>query len=159
MDSNHSKKILIVEDDFSLNEALQEVLEEEGFFVLSAKNGVVGLKQAFAEHPDLILLDIIMPKMNGMTMLRKLREDKWGRDVPVIMLTNVGDTKEVMEALEHDCCNEKVLNSLDNSFLSEEGRKGLQIYLDKRLSNGVCDYYVKSNMCLKEIVARVKEIV
>jgi CheY-like chemotaxis protein len=82
------KKILIVEDDQSLRLALYEKLTRAKFEVLTATNGKVGLKQAFAKKPDLILLDILMPVMDGMTMLKSLRKDKWGKNVYVIMLTN-----------------------------------------------------------------------
>lgn len=95
-----SKKILIVEDEQDILQTLVNNFTHEGFDVLEAKNGEEGLKLAFKEHPDLILLDIIMPVMDGMTMMKKLREDKWGQDVPVIMLTNLSDVERVSKAVE-----------------------------------------------------------
>ena len=95
-----SKKILIVEDEQDLRQTLVDKLTREGFDVLEAKNGEEGLKAALKEHPDLILLDIIMPVMDGMTMMKKIREDEWGRGVPVIMLTNLSDIERVSEAVE-----------------------------------------------------------
>lgn len=89
-----NKKILVVEvveDESSLSKALQDKLENEGFSVLTAKNGKDGLDIATKEHPDLILLDIVMPVMDGLTMLDKLRHDEWGTEVPVILLTNLSD--------------------------------------------------------------------
>jgi two-component system response regulator VanR len=84
------KKILIVEDESSLRKAMTEKFQREGFDVLLASDGVEGLEQASMGHPDLILLDIIMPKMDGMTMFKKLRAlDDWGKQVPVIILTNL----------------------------------------------------------------------
>jgi DNA-binding response OmpR family regulator len=94
----NKKKILIVEDDKPLLEALKKKLTLNKFNVIEAINGEDGLNKALAEHPDLILLDIIMPRMDGLTMLKKLREDKWGEGVPVIMLTNLSDSIEVAEA-------------------------------------------------------------
>ena len=73
---------------------------QSSFSTLEAKNGEEGLKVALREHPDLILLDIVMPKMDGMTMLRKLREDLWGKTAKVIILTNLSDNEKVAEALE-----------------------------------------------------------
>jgi two-component system OmpR family response regulator len=71
----------------------------EGFDVFEAKNGKEGLEIALAKHPDIILLDIIMPVMDGMTMLTKLREDVWGADAKVFILTNLSDTKKVADAI------------------------------------------------------------
>ena len=81
-------KILIVEDEETQRIALFENLAKEGFSPFAVKNGVDGLTIALREHPDLILLDIRMPKMDGMTMMHKLREDAWGKKVPIIILTN-----------------------------------------------------------------------
>ena len=83
------KKILIVEDEESMLNALSDYLETQDFATLMARDGEEGLGIALKEHPDLILLDILMPKMDGMIMLRKLREDEWGKKAPVIILTNV----------------------------------------------------------------------
>ena len=71
-----NKKILIVEDELSLREALAKKLVSENFEVLEAENGQIGLEVATREKPDLILLDIIMPVMDGMTMLKKLKENE-----------------------------------------------------------------------------------
>jgi len=95
----NKKKILIVEDETSLRNALRDKLMLEGFITLEAKNGEEGLDVALRDHPDLILLDIIMPKMDGLTMLKKLREDVWGKNTKVILLTNLNDNEKVSEAL------------------------------------------------------------
>lgn len=92
--TNENKTILIVEDEQDLREALADKLTREAFTVLTAKNGKVGLDSALLKHPDLILLDIVMPEMDGMTVLKKLREDVWGKTVPVILLTNLSATEE-----------------------------------------------------------------
>lgn len=94
-------KILIIEDESSLRNALRDKFTRDGFEVLEAKNGEEGLDVALREHPDLILLDIVMPKMDGMTMLTQLREDEWGKTARVITLTNLSDTEKVAEAIEH----------------------------------------------------------
>lgn len=95
-----NKKILVVEDDIDLREAIVEKFKSENFEVFESSNGKDGLEKALRIRPDLILLDLIMPKMDGTTMLRKLREDKWGRLVPVIILTNISDAEKLAEALE-----------------------------------------------------------
>lgn len=83
------KTILIVEDEKSLREALVDILKLKNFVTLEAKNGREGLELALAKHPDAILLDLIMPEMDGMTALKKLREDVWGDRAVVIILTNL----------------------------------------------------------------------
>ena len=84
-----SKKILIVEDERPLREALRDILTRSGFLVLEAADGEKGLALALAEHPDITLLDLVMPKMNGTEMLTRLRADDWGKDAAVIVLTNL----------------------------------------------------------------------
>lgn len=84
-----NKKILIVEDEEAIQRAISDYLVNQEFATLMAKDGEEGLEIALKEHPDLILLDILMPKMDGMIMLQKLRLDEWGKTAPVIILTNV----------------------------------------------------------------------
>jgi len=100
MDANLKKKILLVEDDTALRNVLGDKLNLEDFTVLEAKNGEEGLIVALKDKPDIILLDIIMPKMNGVEMLKKLREDQWGRTVPVLLLTNDSDPEHIRETLK-----------------------------------------------------------
>ena len=88
------KTILIIEDEKYLREAVVDILHSKNFIVLEAKNGKDGLKIALAKHPDLILLDIIMPEMDGTAVLQKIREDAWGKTVQVIILTNLNKTNE-----------------------------------------------------------------
>ncbi len=95
-----NKKILIVEDEMTLSRALEITFQHEKFQIIKAINGEEGLVKALAEHPDVILLDIIMPKMDGLTMLKNLREDAWGKDVPVILLTNLSGDENVQAALD-----------------------------------------------------------
>lgn len=94
-----AKTILIVEDESATRRALREKLTREGFSVLEAKNGKEGLEIALKEKPDLILLDIIMPLMDGITALTNLRKDDWGKDAKIIMLTVLSDAEKVSEAL------------------------------------------------------------
>jgi DNA-binding response OmpR family regulator len=91
--------ILIVDDESSLRHALADKLSFEGFSALEAKNGEEGLALALSSHPDLILLDIVMPVMDGISMLKNLRDDKWGKKVKVIMLTNLDGDGKVADAV------------------------------------------------------------
>jgi len=99
MSTASEKKILIVEDEAPLRNAVCDILGFEGFQVFQAKNGQEGLDTALKEHPDLILLDLMMPVMDGLTMLEKLRADAdWGKNAGVILLTNINDPDKVAQA-------------------------------------------------------------
>lgn len=89
------KHILVVEDEIDLREAMMEALDEEGYRVTGADNGQAGLETALAEHPDLILLDLMMPIMDGQEMFKKLREDEWGRKANVVILTAMDDVNNI----------------------------------------------------------------
>jgi DNA-binding response OmpR family regulator len=91
--------VLIVDDEESLRHVLADKLSFVGFAVLEAQNGEEGLDIALSSHPDIILLDIVMPVMDGISMLKHLREDKWGRGVKVIMLTNLDGDGKVADAV------------------------------------------------------------
>jgi DNA-binding response OmpR family regulator len=83
------KTILIVEDEPSLRQALRDILSRKGFACLEANDGVAGLSAALEHTPDLIMLDLLMPKMDGMEMLKQLRADAWGKQARVLILTNL----------------------------------------------------------------------
>jgi DNA-binding response OmpR family regulator len=100
MDIDQKKKILIVDDDGSLRNVLKDKINHEGFTALTAGDGEEGLKIGIKEKPDLILLDVIMPKINGIKMLKKLREDEWGEHVPVLLLSNDDDPEHIRETLK-----------------------------------------------------------
>ena len=95
-----NKKILLVEDEAALTQVLCEKFVTSGFKVLKAHDGKQGLEVALKHHPDLILLDIIMPVMDGMTMLQKLKQDAWGKKVKVIVLTNLSDNSKIDQFLK-----------------------------------------------------------
>ncbi len=96
--------IAIVEDEASQRKALSEKFTREGFNVLEARDGEAGFKLVTKEHPDIILLDIMMPEMDGLTMMKKLRKSsKWGKSVPVILLTNLSaDNDEIIQRISED---------------------------------------------------------
>lgn len=86
-----SPTLLIVEDEELLRTALSDKFSGEGFEVVTENDGDVGLERALELHPDVILLDCIMPKMSGDIFLQKLREDTWGQGATVIILSNFLD--------------------------------------------------------------------
>lgn len=93
-------KIALIEDDEVQVKFLIGGLRDGGFEVIHASNGEQGLKLIQSEKPDLVLLDIIMPEMDGLTMLKQLREKEWGKNIPVLVLTNLSDSRSVAEAIE-----------------------------------------------------------
>jgi two-component system, OmpR family, alkaline phosphatase synthesis response regulator PhoP len=99
------KKILVIENEKPLINALSAKLQDEGFQVIEATNGTTGLKPALKHKPDLILLDIILPKMDGISVLENLRENAWGKSAKVIILSNLSDwdnTKKATDLNVHD---------------------------------------------------------
>ena len=84
-------KIAIVEDDQAIAQMYRFKFEAEGFSVETAENGAYGLELAKSMKPDIILLDLMMPEMNGDEMLEKLRATPWGKDIKVVILTNKGE--------------------------------------------------------------------
>jgi DNA-binding response OmpR family regulator len=95
----NSKTILLVEDDSFVSDIYQTKISKEGFKVISAENGIEAIKKLEESIPDLILLDIVMPYMDGIDVLRKIKkEEKW-KKIPVILLTNLSDKEKIEEAL------------------------------------------------------------
>lgn len=83
------KKILFIEDESVLQKTIGEILTQEGYEVISALDGELGLKLAEEKTPDLILLDLILPKMNGFEVLKSIKSKDEIKDIPVIVLTNL----------------------------------------------------------------------
>jgi PleD family two-component response regulator len=94
------KKVLVVDDEQDLRDAITTALSYEGFDVVSAQNGEDGLVLAEREAPDLILLDIMMPKIDGIEMLRRMRGTAWGKKIPVIVMTMLDDMGKMAEVME-----------------------------------------------------------
>lgn len=92
---SEKQRILIVEDDEPIRQALTIGLSRSDFEVIEARDGEEGLKLALSDHPDLILLDLRMPKKTGQEMLDELRQDEWGSQVPVIVLSNADDNLDI----------------------------------------------------------------
>src|SRR5512137_194173 len=94
----NSERILIVEDELPMRTALQDVLAGEGFRVLAAADGESGLQRAIQEKPDLILLDIMMPRLDGFAVCAELR--RLAQPVPILMLTAKGQIRDRVRGLD-----------------------------------------------------------
>lgn len=84
-------KIAIIEDDQAISQMYRMKFEAEGYEVETAENGRLGLELTKTMVPDIILLDLMMPEMTGQEMLEELRKTSWGKDIKVIILTNMGE--------------------------------------------------------------------
>ncbi|MFC2017242.1 response regulator transcription factor [Chloroflexota bacterium] len=84
-------KILVVDDDPDILEALNMILESQGYQVVTARDGVEGLANLKAENPDLMVLDLMMPKMDGWAVCKELQDPRWSKykDIPILILTSV----------------------------------------------------------------------
>ena len=94
------KTILFIEDELALQKTFGDILKQEGYEMISALDGEVGLRLAKEKKPDLILLDLILPRVHGFDVLKKLKEDKETKEIPVIVLTNLEGIGDVDKALE-----------------------------------------------------------
>lgn len=90
-------KVLLIEDDLTLVDMYQQKFILENCTISVASDGIQGLEKALQDHPDAILLDLALPKMDGMEVLKRLRQDAWGQMVPVVILTNLSPSEEIIQ--------------------------------------------------------------
>lgn len=88
------KKVLLIEDDSFLSKVLEERLSDEGFDVVLAGNGEEGVQKAAVINPNIILLDMILPKMNGFDVLKELKSNLATKELPIIVLSNLGQDED-----------------------------------------------------------------
>ncbi len=93
MTDKEKPRIAIIEDDIAIVQMYQMKFEAEGYEVAFAEDGEQGLKLIEEFQPDIVLLDLMMPVMNGDDVLKKLRKEDWGKDLKVIILTNMGESE------------------------------------------------------------------
>ncbi len=112
------KKALVVEDNQSLVGVFCLLLEMWGFAVVSANNGMEGVKMAIEEKPDVILMDILMPVMNGREATRRIRSNPETKDIPILAITALSQESELRECIEAGC-NGYMLKPFDYKDLQE----------------------------------------
>jgi CheY-like chemotaxis protein len=100
MMEQQSKSILLVEDDRFLRKAAEATLRRHGFIVRTAADGEEALQRVRDEVPDLVLLDLIMPKLQGFEVLRILKQDPTTKQIPIVVLSNLGQESDVQQALQ-----------------------------------------------------------
>ena len=120
------KKLLIVEDDKMIGTMYKTKLEQEGFIVLQAEDGSQGLEMAIRDKPDLIMLDVIMPQLDGFTVLQELRGNPSTKHTPIIMLTNLGTDEDKAKGQKFGATDYIVKANLTPSQVSELIKKYLK---------------------------------
>jgi len=95
-----AKTILFIEDESALQKTFGDILGKEGYDMISALDGEIGLKLARSKKPDLILLDLVLPKVHGFEVLKELKSDLGTKDIPIIVLTNLEAIEDVNKAIE-----------------------------------------------------------
>ena len=119
------KKILFVEDEQALQKTFGDLLKSEGYEVVSAFDGEAGLAMAKSEKPDLILLDLILPKMHGFEVLQHIKDNLETSDIPLIVLTNLEGMGDVEKALELGATTYLVKANYSLDEVLEKVRKAL----------------------------------
>lgn len=122
----HNKTILIIEDEKDISRIYKIILEAAGTKVLLANNGKEGLSIAKENKPDLILLDLMMPVLGGVETIKKLRQNHSTKDLPVIVLTNLGRTEVPEEIIDKQVKDVLVKVELTPDSLVEKVAKALQ---------------------------------
>ena len=123
--SNNSRKILIIEDDAELRFALVQKLKLSNFEVSEASDGEAGLQMALEQQPGLIILDIIMPRMDGLRTLEAIRQqgEEWGKDVKIVLLSNLNRAGFAAAAEEHNISGYYLKSEITlGDFVEEVGR-------------------------------------
>lgn len=123
----NTKTILIIEDDQTILSMYDSKFQGEGFEVLKAEDGNEGLKIAKKNQPDIIMLDIILPQIDGFTVLAELKKDKATKNIPVVMLTNLGTTEDQKKGKKMGAEDYLVKASLTPAEISEKIKKILNI--------------------------------
>jgi two-component system, OmpR family, response regulator MprA len=100
MSPDSPKKVLVVDDEKDLRDAMTTALSYQGYAVTSAVDGIEAMDEAKRTLPDLILLDIMMPRQDGITTLKAIKKEAWGKNIPVIIMTVLDDMAKVAEAIE-----------------------------------------------------------
>jgi len=167
----HRDKVLIVDDDKSMRQSLRSVMEEEGYEVLEADNGATGLQKIKIEQPDLVLLDIVMPSLDGIKVCKAVKSDPDLEKTLVIMTTSKGSKEDVIRGLESGA-DDYIVKPFDKSELLARIRTSLraghllrQLEREKRdllaildISNAITST-LDSKEVLYSIVKKISEII
>lgn len=112
-------KILLIEDDQTMSELYQTILTSGGYQVVAAENGKIGVEKAKSEKPNLVLMDIMMPIMNGFEALDEIKKDPQTTHIPVVMLTNMAGEREKEIAKQKGATDYIVKSDVDPGEMSQ----------------------------------------
>ena len=145
------KKVLVVDDDENTVKFLSAALEENGYEPVGALNGKEGLEKIMSENPDLVILDVMMPKKTGFVLFKQLRRDEKYKDLPVIMLTGVSEVLDDLDSQSEDT-HERPYDSLREALrktiktMRDEGEIKPDMFIDKPIDPEL-------------VIAKVKELI
>jgi DNA-binding response OmpR family regulator len=146
-----AKKVLVVDDEDNTVRFLSVALEEAGYEPVGASNGKEGLEKIKSENPDLVILDVMMPKKTGFSLFKQLRRDEKYKDLPVIMLTGVAEVLEDLDA-ESDDTLERPYDSLRESL-----RKTIKQMRDEGLVKP--EQFIDKPIDPELVISKVKELI
>jgi len=144
-----AKKVLVVDDDVNTVKFLSAALEQNGYEALGAHNGKEGFEKIESEKPDLVILDVMMPKKTGFVLFKQLRRDEKYKDLPVIMLTGVAEVLEGLDT-QSDDSDVRPFDSLREAMrkaireMKEEGLVKPDMFIDKPVDPELVIAKVKS---------------
>jgi CheY-like chemotaxis protein len=146
-----AKRVLVIDDDPSVLRFLSLALEENGYEPLCAEDGMEGLEKVKSEKPDLIILDVMMPKRTGFVLFRQLRKDSEYKDIPVMMVTAVAESLR-----EQD---EKQEGTFDSPYdeLRESLRKAIQKMRDEGLVKP--EMFLDKPIDPDDVITKVRELI
>jgi len=145
------KRVLVVDDDVNTVKFLSVALEENGYEAIGANNGKEGLEKIESENPDLVILDVMMPKKTGFSLFKQIRRDERFKELPVIMLTGVAEVLEGLDAESGDTM-ERPYDGLREALrktiqgMREEGLVKPDIFIDKPIDPDL-------------VISKVKELI
>jgi len=119
---DQQKKVLLIEDDTFIAEIYTLSLQKEGFEVIVADDGEKGVQKAKESYPDLILLDLLLPKLNGLEVLRILKNDPKLKEVPVVIITNFSDNEITKKSLEMGALDYLVKVNIDSNDIVKKAK-------------------------------------
>ncbi|MBT7617356.1 MAG: response regulator [Calditrichaeota bacterium] len=146
-----AKKVLIIDDDVNTVKFLSVALEENGYEPLGAYDGKEGMEKITAENPDLIILDVMMPKKTGFALFKSLRRSEEYKNLPVIMLTGVAETLEDLDS-QSESTFERPYDSL---------REKLRVTIKSLKEDGLVkpDMFIDKPIDPEEVVAKIAGII
>jgi len=124
--SENKPKILIIEDDQRINKVYMAKLSVEGITVMTALDGEEGLRKIYSEKPDLILLDLMLPRKSGFDILKEIKADPKVKDIPVIILSNLAQEKEIEQGLALGAVDYLVKTDYSIQQVMEKIKKALE---------------------------------